>query len=71
MEETEKRCHANQRERFRMRQLNKAYIELKNKLPWIPKDSKLTKLEILILASEYIKYLTDSLFGYTNDAVLW
>ena len=54
---------ANQRERFRMRKLNEAFCQLKSRLPWIPADSKLTKLEILRLASDYIAYLTVLLYA--------
>lgn len=55
------RTSANERERTRMKQLNKAYTDLKNMLPWIPTDSKLTKLEILIYAVNYINYLMKQL----------
>ena len=56
-----RRCTANRRERIRMCQLNKAFYELKKKLPWIPHDTKLTKLEILVFAAQYIQYLTKQL----------
>lgn len=56
-----RRCTANRRERLRMSQLNEAYYELKTKLPWIPHDTKLTKLEILVFAAQYIEHLTKQL----------
>ena len=56
-----RRCTANRRERIRMCQLNKAFYELKKKLPWIPHDTKLTKLEILVFAAQYIEHLTKQL----------
>ena len=58
---TNRRCTANRRERIRMCQLNKAFYELKKKLPWIPHDTKLTKLEILVFAAQYIEHLTKQL----------
>lgn len=56
-----RRSTANKRERQRMHQLNKAYMHLKERLPWIPADTKLTKLEILVFAAQYIKHLTKQL----------
>jgi len=53
----DRRDLANERERGRMRSLNLAYTRLKNKLPWIPQDTKLTKLNILLEAMRYIKHL--------------
>lgn len=44
-----------------MKQLNRAYDDLKNTLPWIPIDSKLTKLEILVYAVNYMDYLMKEL----------
>ena len=55
------RSSANERERRRMKQLNRAYDDLKNTLPWIPIDSKLTKLEILVYAVNYMDYLMKEL----------
>jgi hypothetical protein len=49
---------ANDRERTRMRVLSKAFLKLKTSLPWVPKDTKLSKLDTLKLASIYISYLT-------------
>ncbi|VDD74230.1 unnamed protein product [Mesocestoides corti] len=48
---------ANARERSRMRVLSTAFVELKSVLPWVPKDTKLSKLDTLKLASGYITYL--------------
>ena len=52
------RTAANDRERTRMRVLSKAFIRLKTSLPWVPADTKLSKLDTLKLASSYIAYLT-------------
>ncbi|XP_022227022.2 pancreas transcription factor 1 subunit alpha [Drosophila obscura] len=48
---------ANARERMRMRVLSSAYGRLKTKLPNIPPDTKLSKLDTLRLATLYIKQL--------------
>lgn len=48
---------ANARERSRMRVLSTAFMELKSVLPWVPQDTKLSKLDTLKLASGYITYL--------------
>ncbi|XP_076027450.1 transcription factor 21 [Genypterus blacodes] len=48
---------ANARERARMRVLSKAFTRLKTTLPWVPADTKLSKLDTLRLASSYITYL--------------
>ncbi|XP_033932121.1 transcription factor 21 [Pseudochaenichthys georgianus] len=48
---------ANARERARMRVLSKAFSRLKTTLPWVPSDTKLSKLDTLRLASSYIAHL--------------
>ncbi|KAM3186424.1 hypothetical protein ACTXT7_004359 [Hymenolepis weldensis] len=48
---------ANARERSRMRVLSTAFMELKSVLPWVPRDTKLSKLDTLKLAAGYISYL--------------
>ncbi|XP_056290407.1 musculin [Pseudoliparis swirei] len=48
---------ANSRERTRMRVLSKAFSRLKTSLPWVPADTKLSKLDTLRLASSYIAHL--------------
>ncbi|XP_019947225.1 transcription factor 21 [Paralichthys olivaceus] len=48
---------ANARERARMRVLSKAFSRLKTSLPWVPSDTKLSKLDTLRLASSYIAHL--------------
>jgi hypothetical protein len=52
------RTAANNRERTRMRILSKAFSRLKTALPWVPNDTKLSKLDTLKLASSYIAHLT-------------
>uniref|UniRef100_A0A803TIC5 Musculin n=1 Tax=Anolis carolinensis TaxID=28377 RepID=A0A803TIC5_ANOCA len=41
----------------RMRVLSKAFSRLKTSLPWVPPDTKLSKLDTLRLASSYIAHL--------------
>lgn len=48
---------ANARERARMRVLSKAFCKLKTTLPWVPADTKLSKLDTLRLATSYIAHL--------------
>ncbi|XP_015911684.1 musculin [Parasteatoda tepidariorum] len=48
---------ANARERARMRVLSKAFTRLKTSLPWVPPDTKLSKLDTLRLATTYIAHL--------------
>ncbi|XP_056439819.1 transcription factor 21 [Gadus chalcogrammus] len=48
---------ANARERARMRVLSKGFSRLKTTLPWVPADTKLSKLDTLRLASSYISHL--------------
>ncbi|XP_061756654.1 transcription factor 21 isoform X2 [Nerophis ophidion] len=52
---------ANARERARMRVLSKAFSRLKTSLPWVPSDTKLSKLDTLRLASSYIAHLREIL----------
>lgn len=40
-----------------MRVLSKAFSRLKTTLPWVPSDTKLSKLDTLRLASSYIAHL--------------
>lgn len=63
------RSSMNFRERCRMKKLNQAFLLLKSKLPWIPADSKLTKLEILRYAIDYIRHLTILLQYQTEVAI--
>ncbi|VVC40962.1 Hypothetical protein CINCED_3A009257 [Cinara cedri] len=52
---------ANARERARMRVLSKAFSRLKTTLPWVPADTKLSKLDTLRLATTYIAHLSSLL----------
>ena len=45
------------RERTRVKSLRIAFQRLQSCLPTVPPDTKLSKLDILILATNYISYL--------------
>ncbi|XP_044133315.1 neurogenin-1 [Bufo gargarizans] len=56
-----RRVKANDRERGRMHNLNSALDELRDILPCFPDDTKLTKIETLRLAHNYIWALSETL----------
>ncbi|KAB7502621.1 Neurogenin-3 [Armadillidium nasatum] len=56
-----RRMKANDRERNRMHMLNKALDRLRNVLPTAPDDTKLTKIETLRYAHNYIWTLSETL----------
>ncbi|XP_075716061.1 neurogenin-1 [Rhinoderma darwinii] len=56
-----RRVKANDRERSRMHNLNSALDELRTILPCFPDDTKLTKIETLRLAHNYIWALSETL----------
>ena len=58
---------ANARERTRMRVLSKAFGRLKLTLPWVPPDTKLSKLDTLRLATSYISHLQVLLESEEDD----
>ncbi|KAK5877648.1 hypothetical protein CesoFtcFv8_025134 [Champsocephalus esox] len=49
------------RERSRVQTLRSAFLELQRTLPSVPRDTKLSKLDVLILATTYIAHLTRTL----------
>ena len=63
---TVRRTRANERERNRMHNLNDAYEELRKVVPHYPADRKLSKIETLILAQNYILSLSDLLLQRTS-----
>ncbi|KAK7901713.1 hypothetical protein WMY93_018482 [Mugilogobius chulae] len=56
-----RRSKANDRERHRMHNLNSALDALRSILPGLPEDTKLTKIETLRFAHNYIWALTETL----------
>uniref|UniRef100_A0A1Q3FPK5 Putative transcription factor 21 n=1 Tax=Culex tarsalis TaxID=7177 RepID=A0A1Q3FPK5_CULTA len=60
---------ANARERARMRVLSKAFFNLKRNIPWVPADTKLSKLDTLRLAKNYISYLAATLDGQSVENI--
>lgn len=56
-----RRAKANDRERHRMHNLNSALDALRRVLPTLPDDAKLTKIETLRFAHNYIWALTETL----------
>lgn len=60
---------ANARERARMRVLSTAFYRLKTIIPWVPRDTKLSKLDTLRLATNYISFLASTLDGEPMDVV--
>lgn len=59
-----RRMKANDRERNRMHMLNTALERLRNVLPTSPDDTKLTKIETLRFAHNYIWTLSETLRSY-------
>ncbi|ESO01214.1 hypothetical protein HELRODRAFT_126756, partial [Helobdella robusta] len=53
----EQRRAANVRERRRMNNLNKAFDELRDKVPRFEYEKRLSRIDTLKLASEYIIFL--------------
>ena len=60
----ERRLKANDRERQRMHSLNHALDELRSILPGIPDEGKLTKIETLRFACNYISALENTIAIY-------
>lgn len=59
-----RRMKANDRERHRMHMLNNALERLRTVLPTAPDDTKLTKIETLRFAHNYIWALSETLKGF-------
>ena len=54
-----RRLESNERERMRMHSLNDAFQDLREVIPHVKLDRKLSKIETLTLAKNYIKALTN------------
>ena len=55
------------RERVRAQNMKQAYLNLQKTLPQVPPDTKLPRLNILLLAIDYISYLRRVLQSETFD----
>lgn len=53
-----RRNTANKKERRRTLSINNAYADLREMIPNVPHDTKLSKIKTLRLATSYISYLT-------------
>lgn len=58
------------RERSRVRTLRHAFLALQAALPAVPPDTKLSKLDVLLLATSYIAHLTRTL-GHELPGPAW
>ncbi|XP_003787516.1 transcription factor 23 [Otolemur garnettii] len=58
------------RERSRVRTLRQAFLALQATLPAVPPDTKLSKLDVLVLAASYIAHLTRTL-GHELPSPAW
>ncbi|PFX18182.1 transcription factor 24-like [Stylophora pistillata] len=56
------------RERVRAQNMKRAYLKLQKTLPQVPPDTKLPRLNILLMAIDYISHLRDVLHNDTCAA---
>ncbi|KAL7857159.1 hypothetical protein SRHO_G00160580 [Serrasalmus rhombeus] len=61
-----RRLESNERERQRMHKLNNAFQALQEAIPHVKMDKKLSKIETLTLAKNYIKALTAIILGMSG-----
>lgn len=59
------------RERSRVKTLRTAFLELQRTLPAVPPDTKLSKLDVLVLATTYIAHLMRTLNEGVDDNQLF
>lgn len=59
------------RERSRVKTLRSAFLELQRTLPAVPPDTKLSKLDVLVLATTYIAHLMRTLNEGLDDNQLF
>jgi hypothetical protein len=58
-----RRVTANKKERRRTQSINSAFANLRDCIPNVPADTKLSKIKTLRLATSYIAYLMELLDG--------
>ncbi|NXC38231.1 BHA15 protein, partial [Penelope pileata] len=61
-----RRLESNERERQRMHKLNNAFQALREVIPHVSAENKLSKIETLTLAKNYIKSLTSTILNMSN-----
>lgn len=61
-----RRLESNERERQRMHKLNTAFQALREVIPHVRAENKLSKIETLTLAKNYIKSLTSTILSMSN-----
>ncbi|NWR44402.1 BHA15 protein, partial [Regulus satrapa] len=61
-----RRLESNERERQRMHKLNNAFQALQEVIPHVRAENKLSKIETLTLAKNYIKSLTSIVLNMSN-----
>ncbi|XP_011312545.1 protein dimmed-like [Fopius arisanus] len=66
-EKTLRRLESNERERMRMHSLNNAFQSLREVIPHVSKERRLSKIETLTLAKNYIVALTDVICAMRSD----
>lgn len=64
-----RRNTANKKERRRTQSINSAYLSLRERIPNVPDDTKLSKIKTLRLARTYISYLINVLQGNQDPSV--
>ncbi|XP_049644662.1 class A basic helix-loop-helix protein 15 [Suncus etruscus] len=62
----QRRLESNERERQRMHKLNNAFQALREVIPHVRADKKLSKIETLTLAKNYIKSLTATILAMSS-----
>uniref|UniRef100_A0ABI7WA71 BHLH domain-containing protein n=1 Tax=Felis catus TaxID=9685 RepID=A0ABI7WA71_FELCA len=62
----QRRLESNERERQRMHKLNNAFQALREVIPHVRADKKLSKIETLTLAKNYIKSLTSTILTMSS-----
>ena len=66
-----RRLESNERERMRMHSLNDAFTELRDVVPHVKIGRKLSKIETLKLAKNYIKALTNVIFEMKGEKAVF
>ncbi|XP_043277240.1 neurogenic differentiation factor 1-like isoform X2 [Venturia canescens] len=66
-EKTLRRLESNERERMRMHSLNDAFQSLREVIPHVSKERRLSKIETLTLAKNYIVALTDVICAIRSE----